>query len=224
MAEYFMVILLCMSQMYGLSCRYFSKLRGSFWAVYVCVAEEGTSLCLFAVTDSVGVMPMWMGCGTDSTGDFILVSPYWPMKSMPMSLSVRSLHQSSPRLLHRWSARDGLVASTPDPFYGLHELAREEDTTTSTSNEVDVDVTSRLKEVLLQAVRRCTVGEDHVGLLFSGGLDSGLLAWILMTDELAAASSKCSGYTVGFHMEDKKIKNKRLDLDVVISFLFTRYS
>lgn len=71
------------------------------------------------------------------------------------------------------------------------------------------EMTLQLREALIQAVRRCVAGEEHVGLLFSGGLDSGLLAW-LFTEELAPC--RCSCYTVGFHMEDKKIKNKQLNL------------
>ena len=34
--------------------------------------------------------------------------------------------------------------------------------------------------------------------LFSGGLDSGLLAWLLR--------ERCCCYTVGFHVQDKKNK------------------
>ena len=36
--------------------------------------------------------------------------------------------------------------------------------------------------------------------LFSGGLDSGLLAWLLR--------ERCCCYTVGFHVQDKKNKHQ----------------
>lgn len=37
---------------------YFSRCSGSFWAAYVCVAQG--DLCVFAVSDTVGVVPMWL--------------------------------------------------------------------------------------------------------------------------------------------------------------------
>eukprot|EP00438_Fugacium_kawagutii_P030421 Skav216206 [mRNA] locus=scaffold238:143467:146094:- [translate_table: standard] len=175
---------------------YFSRCVGSFWAVYVCSALG--DLCVFAVSDTVGVVPMWMALGPE----FILLSPYGPSEQVPLAAPAR---QVCPRLMHRWSMRDGLEDSMPDSFFGLHPDCGPE-TAQLTGRRSAVD---ELREALVQAVRRCIAGEDHVGLLFSGGLDSGLLAW-LFKGELAPC--RCSCYTVGFHMEDKKIKSKQLEL------------
>lgn len=106
--------------------------------------------------------------------------------------------QACPRLMHRWSRAHGLEASMPDSFFGLHRGDRTRETARPTRPVDD------LREALIQAVRRCIAGEEHVGLLFSGGLDSGLLAWLF-----AQEACRCSCYTVGFHMEDKKIKSKQ---------------
>ncbi|CAL1138545.1 unnamed protein product, partial [Cladocopium goreaui] len=181
---------------------YFSRCSGSFWAAYVCVAQG--DLCVFAVSDTVGVVPMWLALGEG----FILLSPYWPSEQVPLSNLSCNLHlaigwrQASPRLMHQWSASGGLEASMPDHFFGLH--GRKLELEMAEAKRGEEEMTLQLREALIQAVRRCVAGEEHVGLLFSGGLDSGLLAW-LFTEELAPC--RCSCYTVGFHMEDKKIKN-----------------
>ena len=188
--------------------RYFSKQTGSFWAVYVCGDQQ--QLQVFAVSDTVGVFPMWMAC----EDEFLLLSPYWPSKLVPLAAAPHRWRQACPRLMHRWSSLDGLEASMPDNFYGLH--GKVENGMEKTGEE---ELTLHLREALIQAVQRCIVGEDHVGLLFSGGLDSGLLAW-LFTEKLAPC--KCSCYTVGFHMDDKKIKNKQLDFRVFLVFQFHR--
>ena len=100
---------------------YFSRCSGSFWAAYVCVAQG--DLCVFAVSDTVGVVPMWLALGEG----FILLSPYWPSEQVPLSNLSCNLHlairwrQASPRLMHQWSASGGLEASMPDHFFGLHE-------------------------------------------------------------------------------------------------------
>ena len=97
---------------------YFSRCSGSFWATYVCVAQG--DLYVFAVSDTVGVVPMWLAVGEG----FIVLSPYWPSEQVPLShlscnLAIR-WRQACPRLMHQWSASGGLEASMPDHFFGLH--------------------------------------------------------------------------------------------------------
>ncbi|CAJ1454300.1 unnamed protein product [Effrenium voratum] len=172
--------------------RYFSSRRGSFWVVYALLSED--QLRVFAVTEPVGRVPLCMGEGKGE----LLLSPYWPLEQVPLAagiaLEALQLRQACPRLLHHWSAKEGL-SSALDAFYGLH--AEVELPEGSGSD----DLTTRLRSLLLRSVERCLWDVEHVGLLFSGGLDSGLLAWILTEKKL-----RCTGYTVGFHVEKKKNK------------------
>ena len=185
---------------------FFSGLRGSFWATYVSV--EGSAVNrVFAVSDVLGVIPMWMALGPVDRDPFILLSCYWPSTEVPLKSLKADLkwRQACPRLMHCWWPTGKLEASNPDSFFGLHGKMK-----TESGKDIDEgQMTIQLREALIQAVRRCIAGEEHVGLLFSGGLDSGLLAW-LFTEELAS-EARCSCYTVGFHMDDKKIKNKQLE-------------
>ncbi|CAE7737606.1 unnamed protein product [Symbiodinium sp. CCMP2456] len=169
--------------------RYWSTLRGAFWAAYV--REEQGSRCVYTATDLAGIMPMWIGRSED--GCELLASALWPRSLFPAA-AVPTLRQACPRVVHRLAA-SGWASSAPDPFHGLHAPIA-----SGTSDS------SALEALVVQAARRCVAGEAHVGLLFSGGLDSGLLGYLFSSGLLAPC--QCTCYTVGFHLEDKKIKNK----------------
>ncbi|CAE8692990.1 unnamed protein product, partial [Polarella glacialis] len=70
------------------------------------------------------------------------------------------------------------------------------------SGDVGVEL---LQAMVVTALRRCVPpGTERVGLLFSGGLDSGLLAWLCSRGDLGASCS-VTCYTVGFHFGERKL-------------------
>eukprot|EP00930_Biecheleria_cincta_P014303 TRINITY_DN12367_c0_g1_i1.p1 TRINITY_DN12367_c0_g1~~TRINITY_DN12367_c0_g1_i1.p1 ORF type:complete len:713 (-),score=92.65 TRINITY_DN12367_c0_g1_i1:298-2436(-) len=184
--------------------RYFSSLRGSFWVAYARLHPESGRLCLLTASDPVGTFPMWLGVGAESNS--CLASPNWPSTQLQLQHphTVTPLRQSCPRISHFWSSDSGLSSSMPDAFYGLH--SESPSTEAPINQSAERDSTDVLQFLLLQAVRRCLPeGCEHVGLLFSGGLDSGLLGWLFAGDKLGSRC-RCTCYTVGFHMTDKNKK------------------
>eukprot|EP00439_Symbiodinium_sp_Y106_P021536 s8844_g2.t1 len=101
----------------------------------------------------------WLGRSED--GCELLASALWPHRLFPAA-AIPNLRQACPRVVHRLAATDW-SSSPPDLFHGLHAPIAP-----GTSDS------SALEALVVQAARRCVAGEAHVGLLFSGGLDSGL--------------------------------------------------
>ncbi|CAK0872568.1 unnamed protein product [Prorocentrum cordatum] len=195
-----------------------ARLHGFFWFVHVRGLGPAGPLCLLAATDAVGLMPLWLSADAEACA----ASPH--RCAAAASGVGAAAAQMCPRVVRSWTpGHGGLSASRPRSFHGLHSPlgAARAATCEAALRDVGVETAnadpagampralggrgggdgllSEVVSLLESSLRRCIPrGAQRVGVLFSGGLDSSLLAW-LCTQGRAWPECKFVCYTVGFH-------------------------
>eukprot|EP00928_Gymnodinium_smaydae_P025180 TRINITY_DN20133_c0_g3_i1.p1 TRINITY_DN20133_c0_g3~~TRINITY_DN20133_c0_g3_i1.p1 ORF type:complete len:743 (-),score=133.31 TRINITY_DN20133_c0_g3_i1:124-2352(-) len=194
---------------------YLSSLRGSFWIAHVrrateaeC-ADEDVPLVLFAGADEVGTIPLWISSESGSSSS-CTVSPHRRPAGVHFEGVPRHI---CPRLVVSWNADSGPTCSRPAAFFGLHSSP------SSASNAPVINgkplaanglsngnfeaAAAALEARLRVGLRRCVPpGTPRVGLLFSGGLDSGLLAYLCSRGDLGTGCEYMC-YSAGFHSDSR---------------------
>jgi len=191
---------------------FLTTLRGAFWIVYVRFGAGGDPVWAACTTDAVGTFPMFMRASAESLE---------VCSEMPTPEKVDECFGGAetlcahwrflcPRQVHLWQpladppaedGRRGPVRGFDRPFYTLMPERV----------ELDRDaVAQRVLGLLQRGISRCVEaasrcdGDDcPVGVLFSGGLDSSLLASLTKAELAARGREGPRLYTAGAHSEGK---------------------